>query len=529
MIIIKKLKEEKKMGIKDILYTEKGKIGSGILATALISTVVLIPMSIFIDRFINSSINNVILAYGFDGSVSSTGSRQNSWMGISGESNLDKESTLINTNNGYVSVDTAEKMIDGVKKTDGISYLSYLSILKLNSNGSVFTGLKITEDRGKTWISPDNKEGNYIKAPLNMIMKVPDFVADILREYMAGNDNIPINDVLTIDKFNISDDSINYGTIGKYIDSQEPVEVVVNTDYGDFLKEGYWDDFRLSFALFNYIIYSETAHTALDKFGLTPGISNSETLMNNEEYKNWLFKVFGDKAFNDIEPTNEFIDLLIDGSGTNEGALNILINSFNENVLELGFNPKLKLNQLLENSGSYGAWETSILKELPPGVVFNKDEYDGSQSGRRGTFLGTQSRGVKQRKLDFDDIQILNEHDKNKDGTLNSADANGEISYWGYNEEDYTNIAGNITGDDFIYNQNYMTESMKSNSNLPLGVTMATDNIVFFTTSNLQVMNYNTMILDHPEGISKEGYKMIYQFGTTWDVLSKNGHIHWGV
>ncbi|NQX83376.1 MAG: hypothetical protein HRS50_01515, partial [Mycoplasmataceae bacterium] len=431
-------------------------------------------------------------------------------------------------NNGYVSVDTAEKMIDGVKKTDGISYLPYSNIIKQNLNDSVLSGLGITEDGGENWISPDNKDGNYIKAPLNMIMKVPDFVADILREYMAGN--AAASSPLTIEMFGIDDSSkLDYGTIDE--DGEFNSKVIVGSNYGTFLKEStYWNDFRLSFALFNYITYSSTAHEALSEAGLTPGIPGSGTL-NNTQYKSWLDSAFGINAFDNIysETENGFMDLLVDGTGTNEEALDILIKSFNENVASLGFNEQLKLNQSLENNGSYTAWETSKENELPPGVVFNKDEYDGNQAGRIGTFLGTQSRGIKQSKLDFGDITDIDEHDKNHDESLSSADANGEISYWGYKEKDYTDIANGITVDDFIYNQDYMNASIDENSNLPLGVTMATDNIVFFTTSDLQVMNYNTMIMDHPEGVSKEGYKMIYQFGTTWDELSKNGHIHWGI
>ena len=503
------------MGIKDILYTEKGKIISGILASVLISVVVFVPMSIFIDRVIRDDKKNMITSFARDSSKNSTGVRQSTWMEITGsgqgpESGSAIESTLVNNNNGYVSVEQSFKMFDGVKKSNGIAYLSNSSV----SKDSSFSRLAISEDKGNTWIEP-NDDSRHIKAPLNMVMKVPKFVFDILKTHMA---NSTPND-LNINDFNINDDlKLNYGTINN-------IDIIVSGDYGNFLRnEGFALDFALSFALFNYIVYAESAHEALlEHTQLKPVYSYSLTDL---EFNQWFTTTFSNKEWSDeLSNFSKTLDILVDGTETTSFVLDELIKSFNSKIIEGQFNSHFELNQKLNLRGSYGAWETTENNKLPPGVVHNPDKNDGFENGTPGAFLGTQSKGNDQNRLDFNEILNVDDHDSDGNGIIDSRDANGEIAYWGYSENDYTDSANNVSEYDFIYNESYLDSALEDKQNIPLGATMATDNIVFFTRSDLQIMNYNTNKLEKPTGITREGYRMIYEFGTTWNDLSKNQHI----
>lgn len=64
------------MSIKDLLYTEKGKIGSAVMVAILVTTPIIIPVSIYSDRALNyDSISGRVSTYGYDDQISSTGKK----------------------------------------------------------------------------------------------------------------------------------------------------------------------------------------------------------------------------------------------------------------------------------------------------------------------------------------------------------------------------------------------------------------------------------------------------------------------
>lgn len=66
------------MGFKDFMYTEKGKITGSVLAAVLLTTAVLVPTTIALDRSIHGEdeLGANIKVYGYDDNVTSTGERQ---------------------------------------------------------------------------------------------------------------------------------------------------------------------------------------------------------------------------------------------------------------------------------------------------------------------------------------------------------------------------------------------------------------------------------------------------------------------
>lgn len=462
------------MGIKDIWYTEKGRIGIVVASTVLITSAIVIPTVILIDGSLHTK-DKYIQSYGYDGTITSTGNRQNNWMGIDGETSVEQETRLV-SNENYHPVDSVDKIIDGVTKTNGISYLSNTDV----STNDSFVALDISntydEQGNAIWINPEDEE--YIHAPLNMTMKVPVKVSNILRNHLA-NDSKPTK--LTIKDLNNAD------------------------GYGDWLKENeYEKDFASAFILFNYVAFSKNAGNKLKEGKLLPVNDQIESGVESTEFGGWVETTFNEDDWGKLDGTEK---LIVDGTATDEKALNMAITAFNED--EEANTNKLNIIQYLNNGGSFRAWETTAEDSLPPGVELNLDEYDKKQDGTANAFLGTASRGIIPH----------HKNESDEDGHLSQ-----EISYWGYDEDSYFDLyGGDQNPDDVVYDlDNFINKEVKD---LPLATTIATDSIVFFTTKDQKVLDPISGEYKTPIGITRNGLKSIFEYGEYWDNIAKTNDL----
>lgn len=496
------------MGFKDFMYTEKGKITGSVLAAVLITTAVMVPVSIFTDRAVNyeTAVQNV-KAFGYDDNKTSTGLRQDNWMGIeattmtdaSGGTVTSMEAALQN-NPDYTGVTTDEDLMAGVNNTDGIAYLSYSHV----GTDEHLKPLAISEDGGVTYINPGDKE--YISAPLNMVMKVPQGVSAVINDHLNASTELKLSDL----------DGIQNAKVMQYDDGvateTKDATALDQYNYGTWLKDnGLAHDFALSMIAFNYISNTKMAADAMAEGSYVS--HNTPVYADTASFQEWANKTFGgenadiwkvvDKSTGEFSFGDE--QVLIDGTGTDEAAINLALDSFVVNY------EGHSLAQNLNNGGSYRGWETASKDDLPAGVSFNYDEYDGEQNGSKGAFIGTQSRGME-----------MGSFKKDSDGNLKK-DSAGEISYWGYDESKYaTGDYGSVETSD-MENIIYDSSKILEDDATPTATTLATDQVVFFTTVDTQFEHYGQTYT--PTGVTQQGAKMLFQLGATWDEVYTLGLI----
>ncbi len=496
------------MGFKDFLYTEKGKIAGSVLAAVLLTTTVMVPVSIYTDRAMNDEVTvSNVKSFGYDDNKTSTGLRQDNWMGIdtstmidaSGQEVTSMEATLEN-NPDYLGVTTDEDLMAGVNNTDGIAYLSYSHV----GTDDHLKPLAISEDGGKTYINPG--EPGYLSAPLNMVMKVPQGVS------------AKINDILAPGSLELKIDELNGLTNTKVMQYEngvatETTDATDTYDYGKWLQDtGLAHDFAVSVVAFNYIAQTQMSVDAMAEEGyVSPNVDSNgkATFADKDEFFKWANDVFG-QADKDVwgiindDNTDWAFDseeVLIDGTGTDEAAINLALDSFNVAY------PNASLSQNLNNGGSYRAWETVDKDKVPAGVSFNADEYDGTQDAAEYAFIGTQSRGME-----------MGEFKGKKDSA-------GEISYWGYDESAYANGTWGSTTSDDMENIIYDFNSMSTSDDTPTAATLATDQVVFFTTVDTQFVHGLDGKTYTPTGVTQTGAKMLFETGATWDEVYTLGLI----
>ncbi len=492
------------MGIKDFLYTEKGKIAGSVLAAVLLTTTVMVPVSIYTDRAMNDEVTvSNVKSFGYDDNKTSTGLRQDNWMGIdvstmtdaSGQEVTSMEATLEN-NPDYLGVTTDEDLMAGVNNTDGIAYLSYSHV----GTDDHLKPLAISEDGGKTYINPG--ETGYLSAPLNMVMKVPQAVSAVINDYLAkGSAELTITSLNGLKNTKV----MQYDADGKATETKDTTPISEKYDYGKWLTDKKLaHDFAISLVAFNYITQTQMSVDAMAEGGyVSPNVDSNgkATFADGDEFFTWAKGVFGgaDKdvwgIIND-DGTDWAFDseeVLIDGTGTDEAAINLALDSFNVVY------PNASLSQNLNNGGSYRAWETVDKDKVPAGVSFNADEYDGTQDAAEYAFIGTQSRGMEMGQF------------KGK------KDSAGEISYWGYDESAYANGTWGSTTSDDMENIIYDFTSMSTSDETPTAATLATDQVVFFTTVDTQFVHGLDGKTYTPTGVTQTGAKMLFETGATWD------------
>ncbi len=492
------------MGLRDLRYNGKAKVIGGILAAVLITTVVVAPISIFTDRALNSN-DNAIKTYGYDDNRTSTGKRQDAWMGVKPTTKIDASGSKVTSmdatlmkNDNYNSVTTDESLMDGVASTNGLAYLSNSHVSKRKD----LKELDISEDQGKTWIKPANS--NYISAPLDMVMKVPDGVANVVKKWIADsgtNGATPISanldelkDLGNAKKVTLNTSDSKKGHIDTFSEKY-------NYNYEDWLvKNGYVKQFATAVIVYAWVVGAKPSFDAEKNGGYSP--VNNTIWGTAEEFRAWVNAKFSNPSWGVVAGNGGKItlasELLVDGSGTDQDALDLSIAALNEGL-------NVRISQKLNNKGSFEAWETA--NDLPAGVTKNPDEYDGEQNATSGAFIGTQSRGM-----------IVGEDDN---------DVNGEISYWGYDEKKYrTN--GNISQNGKKYNDDEniiydANEFLTSDNHLPLATTIASDHVVFFTTTDAKFTVDGKEY--RPKGITKEGLRDIFQYGLSWEQVYEAGEL----
>lgn len=462
------------------MLNEKTKLGIGILAAVLITTAVLVPVSIYTDRAIRSDGGfSGVTTTGYDDGVTSTGTRQDAWMGIDvNEETGSMDGTLVQNGN-YQSVADPESMIDVVKSSDGVGYLSLSEV----NRDDELKALTISEDHGETYIATDSTD--YISAPLNMVMKVPANVAKVLK---AHDYSAEVDTALNPTDLNDSE--------------------LLEEGYGDWLvKNEYQKQFAVAFIIFQWTVHSQAATEELAASNLVSPNGETADKADTASFKKWIVTTFADTddyswgVVKDGDLAIEHIELKVDGTGTDQFALDQAISSFNKEFEDEG----VVVQQLLNDGGSYRAWETDDEASVPPGVTYNYDEYDQANNGDAGTFLGTQSRGIET-------YDMVDE---------SSEDA-GEISYWGYDEDIYSKGSivtepENVSDIDNVFYD--YSKVVASTENTPLAATIAGDNIVFYTSADAS-FELPDGTEGHPTGLSREAAKGIFQYGLSWEVLA---------
>ncbi len=507
------------MGFKDFLYTEKGKIAGSVLAAVLLTTTVMVPVSIYTDRAMNDEVTvSNVKSFGYDDNKTSTGLRQDNWMGIdtstmidaSGQEVTSMEATLENNNPDYLGVTTDEDLMAGVNNTDGIAYLSYSHV----GTDDHLKPLAISEDGGANYIKPGEK--GYLSAPLNMAMKVPQGVSAVINDKLSPTPPTGKTNELKISDLNglTNAKDMTYELDNKGEETDKAIETVDGTesyDYGQWLlDQKLAHDFAISLLAFNYIAQTQMSIEAMAPTYVSP---NTAAFADDKAFFTWANEVFGQEDKDTWGIINEKGDgwaftseeVMIDGTGTDEAAINLALDSFNVTY------PDASLSQNLNNGGSYRAWETVDKDKLPAGVSYNPDEYDGTQNGSKAAFIGTQSRGME-----------MGQFKKDENGNPKS-DASGEISYWGYDEDVYAKGTYGSTTSDDMENIIYDFTKMSTDDETPTATTLATDQVVFFTTVDAKFTSSVDGKTYAPTGVTQTGAKMLFEFGSTWNEVYNLG------
>ena len=478
---------------------EKGKLGVGILSAVLITTVIMVPVSIFSDRAIRgneSGYVNPIQTWGYDDQISSTGKKMNDYMGITknlttniygGQNVLSGEPSLL-LNSNYHTMEDDIQILDGVANSEqGLGYSSTTWVGKDNS----LTPLKAEINGVMLDPTNDKEKKNYansgMQSTLNIHMKVPKNVAN----------------------------SITISPNGPTVNTE-----LASNYYSNINKAGYADDFAIQLGFFNYLATSNEANDVANDVVL-PGTKTSS--LDNFDIKDLQAM---EKVYNDITKTQNSLwdaveaqesstssySIKIDGTGTNTGLIEPQVEKFRELVNSL-LNKNINFYYDLVNGGSGEGWKVSLA--------------DGGEQGsdaRQDAFLGTQSR-----------------FSKNSEYTK---------EFWGYEETSYS-----TTNDNTVYN-----DPTKKTNGQVIGLTAGIDLTTFFikkdmtfefniTTSeaakaidpnaiitkenhnitsfkiNKQDYKYGESIKVHPTGFTSEGGRQAYEFGNSWSNLILTGLI----
>lgn len=489
------------MGIRDFMYTEKGKITGSVLAAVLISAAVFVPVSIFADRAVRGtggSEYESVEVWGYDDQVSSTGEKMNAYMNIDmqeaqniyggpGEMTMSGEPTLLQ-NEHYHSVIDDVDILDGVYGAEGA--LGYLSSSWVEGyEGQPFKMLSIYDgtlngptNEKESYVEADTSSDAYVtaqpglQATLNANLRLPKEVADWVRPFFSTSGLVALT---------------------------APTPEV--TEYVDWLNaNNLADDFIVSLGFFGYMAYDtsniESVNSAVmagtNDAGSFEFDASSLTAMQ-ESY----VAIAGDGAdlLADVlaqqKETSGFYDIAVDGTGTDTGVFMIELQNFEEDIDALT-GESIYFNYKFVNGGSGQGWkapDTSI-----PGVNPNP----GSDA-QKESFIGTQSRFSK----------------------------DSEVTEWGYEASAATDSNDGVT---------YVSPEETGAGDM-IGYTMGIDLPVFFvekefsfdyTVKSLtQVKAINgatneqvgTTVKIKPTGLSPQGAKMIYQDGASWNAVMDAG------
>ncbi len=468
------------MGLRDLKYSEKGRIGIAVVSTILIATAILVPITIFTDRSIhgtgNDQSSNAIKTYSYTASAGTT----TNGFGLIGIGNGDNEDTIewLNKNNdAYQDVLTDPEIIDGVSSNSGLGFGNegVIGSEWKGDNPSLNDLILVDDSSEEETTLPYTKvvDHNY-DTVLSVNFKVSASVADVMREHMYGNDNI--GTPITPSELNTADlfaDKI-------------------------LIDEAKRQQFAVAFGFFNYITYSESVKEAMSYSGyavdgLIGGVSDTNIF-------NWWNITFSDSfwAINKINDGSTF-QLSVDGSSTVNPAFAIGINTFNDSQA------RFDLYENLNNSGSGNSWGFDSSIKIP-GTIH---EPDSSDTASAYTFLGTSSS--LQNDYVSDGVEHLT------------------LTNWGYVDSNNDPSDGNSSLITTTSSSGKEIVDIASSVLTPesvLETSIAIDGIpTFFTSSSLKIMNYETGKEETPVGITREGVREAYIYGVSWNELSFSGEI----
>lgn len=332
-------------------YTEKGKLGLGILGAVLITAAIVIPTTILLMP--NNNIDkDSIQTYSYKADASTTNNALGKMVGLNAPEDMTGDGSYytedavlyLNENNqSFNEILEDQQMVDGVLSTNGIGYGNAGAIGNTWENGDG-SKLIVYEDDATTQLDLES-----FRAPLNINMKVPLDVANLLRDHLASGETVT------------------------QITSNEITDAGLDEYYNTIVK-GHEVDFAISFGFYNYITFSEEAFGSIEGAGYgTEGIFGEVT---DEEFKTWFTT-----TFSNIELPTGTYQLSVDGSSTPNSAMESIIKGFNDG--EIG---NFDIVENLNNQGSSGAWSGDQTIDIPLGPTSSLEN-----TGSASTFLGTAS------------------------------------------------------------------------------------------------------------------------------------------
>lgn len=483
--------------------TKKGLIiGGSILGVAIIATS--IGLGIYFGLKDDNILEGPVVTVSYNDNGSGTAVRQDKWMNIDDNDGGDYvegdyEATLVQ-NSYHRTASDDEDILDTVEMENGIGYLAHGYLSSNDLVKDKFKVLDIIEDGEQ--ISWDDSDYT-LKAPLDLVMRVPSQISDEIRDRFIRSDGTYNNSPLTVDELESA-----------------------MTGYGTWLREESLQfDFAISMIIFNWASQSKTAAEGLVNDGLA---SYNLGTVTNEEFASWIKAIFsneewgivneeGDIDFNGSEGRAYILG--VGGTSTNSAAVASILNTFSNTEFD---GNKISITEHLQNIGSDGSWYQEESGADHPDWVTNPDnEFTYAQPGGWGgdiypvgysDFIGTQSKSMPSL-------------------TSTNVDEPGNWVNWGYDPDLYTDdilldsvhneyhsIDGTIDKENTFYNYDKIIEI----DDFPIVTTMAVDNIVFFINEDIMFSTFDGDIVS-PTALSAEGAKQLFQYGASWEeVASKN-------
>ncbi len=461
---------------------KKGLIIGGSVAAAVLLAGS-ITVGVLLTRTPSGLVEGPVHTAAFSDGVSSSAVRQDTWMGIDKDAATGTFDATLTQNEYYHSVTDDEKMIDDVQSNNGVGYISQNTVAQYSD----LKTLAVSEDKGAHWITAES--GTYpTSAPLDMVFKVPQPVGVVMKGHLPTS----------------TPTALSFNDLN-----------VAGSNYGDWVKNKYAFNYAMSFIVFAWAAESKDAHDALAAGNF--GFYNSESV-SKDAFDAWIQGTFKDEAWGICNKdgnidfhgiTNDSFEVNIDGTGTDELSVNIILESLSDTY-------EIQLIQNLNNHGSGAAWYMDSTNEKPDWAngdgtndmtgfgYANPGTYNGAtNSGFWGAFLGTQSRATEEGDAAFG----------GKD------DAEKASTGWGYDWTTYVN-SGVTDGDATdVENTMYNYDNIIKSEDTPLMTTMATDQIVFYTTTDAYFeMDGKDYV---PTGITREGAKDLFQNGKSYQELVK--------
>lgn len=502
------------------------KVKKGLIIGGSILGVVLILSGVGLGLYFGLNGKKGVDVWGYDDQVSSTGKKINYYMNadfteasdIYGDGTvLSAEPNLLN-NKHYHSVQDDIDILDGVKGSkDGLGYLSSTWVSGTSGYEDAFSMLKLFK-ADKDWANATTENyknvDNYLDPadPTVNGDKAEYVTVDPAEEYeslMASTLNIHMKVPATI-----------ADAIRPYIQDGTTTDIELDDEYKKWLiDKKFADEFVLAMGFMRYIATDNKAVQDMTLMALegTNSTGTGDWGAADITALDTIYKsIMGTDAdfVNDLtaQQSETVYSIKVDGTGTNSGAMNVLIDDF-QDAFNTSAGSDLKFNYSLTNGGSGEGWKVPNGQGNVPLTEAGSKPTDANVDA----FLGTQSRATKFAAVDSE-----------------TGEPSGEALSWGYTAD---KEGGTLSFDDSV--EKYKTYSEQEDGQI-IGYTMAVDLPVFFVnegmTAEYTVEDEGSLAMIEnasekgikvgdtinvtPTGITPDGAKDLYQNGAQWsDVL----------